>query len=234
MARFVVIDGLDGCGKATQVNIIADYLINNGYKVHKISFPKYESNSSALVKMYLNGEFGKDVNNLNPYVCGSFYAVDRFAQFYKEYFKYFEEDDNTFILADRYISANIIHQASKLNTIDERHDYITWAYDYECNLCKLPKEDITILLTVPPIISQSLLSNRYNDDNSKKDIHENNLNYLQNCYDRLEESVQYIKDNDIANWKWIDCSTIDKKSILSINKITSKIIEILKSQFYNL
>lgn len=229
MAKFIVIDGLDGCGKATQVKCVADYLTKNNYTIHTMSFPAYNSESSALVKMYLNGDFGADATKINPYVCSSFYAVDRFAQFYTKYFKYFEENDNTIILSDRYISANIIHQASKLIDTDDKHKFIEWAYKYECDLCKLPKEDATILLTIPPIVSQSLLNNRYDGDTSKKDIHENSLSYLQTCYNQLNDSVNFINTNHIANWRWIDCSTTDKKSIKPINEITSILIEELKS-----
>lgn len=230
MAKFIVIDGLDGCGKATQVKCVTDYLHKNGYKVRTISFPAYESNSSALLKMYLNGEFGQDASKINPYISSSFYAVDRFAQFYLEYFKYFEEDDNTIILSDRYISANIIHQTSKLSNIKDKHDFIKWTYDYECKLCGLPMEDITILMTIPPEISQSLLSNRYKGDDTKKDIHESNLEYLKTCYDQLKDTVNYINKAHIANWEWLDCSTEDNKSIQPIEDITTMLIDIIEKQ----
>ena len=225
MAKFIVIDGLDGCGKATQVQRLAKYLKEElDYNVHIMSFPAYDSDSSALVKMYLGGEFGKDATKLNPYICSSFYAVDRFASFLKEYNKYFEEDDNTIILADRYLSANIIHQASKINNTNDRHKFIKWVYDFECGLCGLPKEDMTILLTIPPEISQSLMTKRYDGNENKKDIHENSLEYLQKCYDTLEDTVNYINYSYIAKWKWFDCSTDDKKAIKSIEEITDELI----------
>lgn len=230
MAKFVVIDGLDGCGKATQVKLVAEYLTNKGYKVHTITFPAYDSDSSALVKMYLNGEFGEDATKINPYVASSFYAVDRFAQFYKEYFKYFEEDDNTIILADRYVSANIIHQGSKFNNKYSKRLFIQWVYEFECDQCKLPKEDMTILLTIPPEISQSLLTNRYNGDDSKKDIHESSIGYLQECYNQLTDTVDFISRSFFANWRWVDCSTEDKKSIMPIEEITKILIDIIEKQ----
>lgn len=224
MAKFVVIDGLDGCGKATQVKLLSEYLQSINYKTHIISFPAYESNSSTLVKMYLDGEFGQNATKLNPYVCSSFYAVDRFASFIKKYYKYFEEDDNTIILADRYLSANIIHQGSKFNNLQDKHEFIRWVYDFECGLGKLPKEDMTILLTILPEVSQALMTKRYNGNESKKDIHEISIEYLQECYNSLEDTVNYINSKHIANWKWLDCSTEDTKSIKSIEEITSELV----------
>lgn len=229
MAKFVVIDGLDGCGKATQVKSVAEYFNKKGYNVRTMTYPAYDSDSSILVKMYLHGELGKDATEINPYVCASFYAVDRFAQFYQKYFDYFKEDDNTIILADRYVSANVIHQSSKLSTRDDKHNFIKWCYDYECNLGGLPKEDLTILLTIPPKVSQSLINQRYDGDTSKKDIHENSLDYLQHCYDELDDTVKFINMSNTANWLWIDCSTKDNQSIKPIDEITSIIVTAIEN-----
>jgi dTMP kinase len=162
MAKFIVIDGLDGSGKATQSKLLKGSLEKMGKKVVKIDFPKYDSDSSAAVRMYLGGELGKDPETLNPYMCGTFYAVDRFIQYVTDWKKYFDEDDNTVIISDRYLSANIIHQGGKLENREDRLNYAKWCYDLECNKAKLPVENITIILTVPPIISQQLITNRYN------------------------------------------------------------------------
>lgn len=206
MSKFIVIDGLDGCGKATQVKLLKEKLESLGKKVVTIDFPKYESDSSAPVRMYLNGELGDNPELLNPYMCGSFYAVDRCIQYITDWKKYFDEDDNTIILADRYISANIIHQGGKIEDREARFKYTTWCYNYECNLCGLPKEDMTILLTVIPKVSQKLMTDRYKGDESKKDIHESNIKYLEDCYNRLLETKKDIVDNMIANWVHIDCT----------------------------
>jgi len=194
MAKFIVIDGLDGCGKAVQTKLLKEELEKQNYKVIQISFPNYESDSSAPVRMYLNGEIGKDAKLLNPYMCSTFYTVDRCIQYITDWKKYFEEDDNTIILADRYISANVIHQAGKIKSKKEREEFIEWLYDFECDKCSLPREDITILLTVEPKISQKLMSKRYNNDDSKKDIHEADINYLTECYNRLGESLDAIQN----------------------------------------
>lgn len=228
MAKFIVIEGLDGCGKATQTKILGDRLIRDGKKVTAISFPNYESDSSATVKMYLNGEIGVNPSELNPYMCSSFYAVDRFIQFKKEYEKYFEEDDRV-IISDRYISANIIHQGAKLDCQEEREKFIKWCYEYECGLCGLPAEDITIMLTIKPEISQKLLLKRYNNDESRKDIHENNIEYLQKCYDRLKNSVDIVNSIPNMNWEMIDCSLGDT-DIKSIEQISKEIYDTVKNR----
>ena len=200
MAKFIVIDGLDGCGKATQTGLLEKELTKRGKKVHKIEFPKYDSDSSAAVRMYLNGELGSNPEALNPYMCGTFYAVDRYIQYITDWHKYFEEDDNTVVIADRYLSANIIHQGGKLEDREERFRYATWCYTQECGLSKLPKEDITIVLTVKPEISQRLMTKRYNGNEAKKDIHEADLSYLEKCYDRLKWSVHDIMYNYIRSF----------------------------------
>ena len=206
MAKFIVIDGLDGCGKATQTELLKQVLEKMGKKVVKITFPKYDSDSSAPVRMYLGGELGNNPELLNPYMCGSFYAVDRFIQYVTDWKKYFDEDDNTVIISDRYLSANIINQGGKIENTSDRLHYAMWCYNYECNLCKLPKEDMTIILTVKPEVSQKLMTSRYNGHEEKKDIHEADVEYLNKCYDRLKETIHGINDNNIANWVHIDCT----------------------------
>lgn len=223
MAKFIVIDGLDGCGKATQTDLLRQKLEEMGKRVVKIEFPKYDSDSSAAVRMYLNGELGDDPIKLNPYMCGSFYAVDRFIQYVTDWHKYFAEDDNTIIIADRYLSANIIHQGGKIDNRDERYRYATWCYNYECYHCGLPKEDLTIVLTVKPEISQKLMTKRYNGDEAKKDIHEGNLQYLEDCYERLKWTVHDIGTNKLATWVRIDCE--NNGDIDTVENIHNKIME---------
>ena len=224
MAKFIVIDGLDGCGKATQTELLREYLEKKGKKVVKIDFPKYESDSSAAVRMYLNGELGEDATVLNPYMCGSFYAVDRFIQYVTDWKKYFDEDDNTVIIADRYLSANIIHQGAKLDTREKIREYSKWCYEYECSLCGLPKEDMTIILTIKPEISQKLLLDRYNGNENKKDIHENNLEYLNKCYDRISSTIWDINNMELAEWVHIDCTDADGESVKTREDIHKHII----------
>lgn len=109
MGKLIVIDGLDGSGKATQVGRLYSYLKEQGRNVHKASFPEYSSGSSKAVRMYLNKELGDDLYKLNPYACSSFYAVDRVIQFIMTLGDLYNEPDSI-ILCDRYISANVIYQ----------------------------------------------------------------------------------------------------------------------------
>lgn len=228
MAKFIVIDGLDGCGKATQTELLREALEKMGKKVVKIDFPKYDSESSAPVRMYLGGELGDNPELLNPYMCGTFYAVDRFIQYVTDWKKYFDEDDNTIIIADRYLSANIIHQGGKIKSRVDRMQYAKWCYDLECNKAGLPVEDITILLTIEPEISQKLLSERYNGDESKKDIHEGNIEYLENCYNRLHETVDDINHQPLgikSTWVEIHCDDVINNTVDTRESIHKCIME---------
>ena len=153
-------------------------------------------------------------------MCGTFYAVDRFIQYVKDWKKYFDEDDNTIIIADRYLSANIIHQGGKIVDRIDRQKYIEWCYDIECNKAGLPVEDLTIILSITPELSQKLMSERYDGDESKKDIHECNVDYLKDCYERLKETIYDIDDKKLAlssKWLNINCETIENKVETRLN-----------------
>ena len=172
----IVIEGLDGSGKATNANALCEKLASLGKKVRKISFPDYESDSSALVKMYLAGQFGKKPEDVNAYAASAFYAVDRFASFKKDWEEDYKRGD--WIIADRYTTSNAVHQASKLEG-DARDAYFEWLYDFEFNKMGLPRPDAVIYLDVLPEVSQKLMTGRYSGDENKKDIHEADISYLE-------------------------------------------------------
>src|SRR3712207_2277438 len=115
---FVIESGTDGSGKATQTKILYDRLIDDGYRVKKIEFPNYDSDSSALIKMYLNGDFGDKATDVDPYIASTFYAVDRYASYKLEWEDFYLEGG--IILADRYATSNMVHQASKMEPGLER------------------------------------------------------------------------------------------------------------------
>ena len=174
MGRLVVLDGLDGSGKTTQFEIIGKKL-EKLHTVKPISFPDYENPSSALVKMYLNGEISGSAAGVNAYAASSFYAVDRYASykmFWEENYKRGE-----LILASRYVSSNAIHQMVKLPE-EQWESYLDWLEDYEYGKLGLPKPDMVIFLDMPVEISQKLMSGRYHGDESRKDIHESDVEYL--------------------------------------------------------
>lgn len=139
MGKLIVIEGLDGSGKATQSKLLYDHLIRRGKKVIHVSFPDYESDSSALVKMYLNGEFGQDPNSVNAYAASSFYAVDRYASYKRRWSR--EYKDGSIVIADRFTTSNMIHQCSKLPK-GQWDMYKKWLLDYEYKLLGIPEPSI--------------------------------------------------------------------------------------------
>ncbi len=215
-SKFIVIEGLDGSGKGTQSNILFETLVTRGYKVKKITFPDYDSPTSSLVKMYLGGELGDSPDAVNAYAASAFYAVDRVASFIKSWKKDYEECD--YLIADRYVTSNIIYQMTKLSE-DEYDEYIEWCEDFEYNRLGVPKPDTVIYLDMPPAVSQKLMSGRYNGDESKKDIHEKNMNFLLSC----RESALYALDK--LNWIHLSCATGDTPK--SRENISQQILEIL-------
>ena len=229
MGKLIVIDGLDGCGKQTQVELVKVALEKQGYKVHKIDFPKYESLSSGPVRMYLNGDIDKDLKNLNPYMCSLFYSVDRGIQFISDFKKYYEGD--YIILADRYISANIIYQSSKFETIEQKEAFFAWLYDVEVNKIGIPCDDLTLALTLPIEVSQKLMTARYHGNEASKDLHESNTRFLNECRETLDLACNYLPKIGY-NWVKVDCSSSDgwiksKEEITNI--LLSYIMPIVKT-----
>ena len=217
--KLIVIEGLDGSGKATQSELVCSYLKAQGYKTAKLTFPDYNEKTSALVKMYLSGELGTDANAVNAYAASSFYSVDRVASYIKTWKTVYENSD--FIIADRYTTSNIIYQMSKLDTA-EYDEFIDWLYDFEYNKLLLPKPDLVMFLDVNPEVSQKLLLKRYQGDESKKDIHEKNFQYLLQC---RSSSMYAIKK---LGWHVINCS--DATSIRSKEEICKDILEKIKTK----
>lgn len=183
MGKLIVIEGVDASGKATQTGLLFEYLKNKNEKTVKIEFPDYESESSGLVKMYLRGEFGKNAEDVNPYVASTFFAADRFASYKTKWGKLYE--DGYTVIADRYVTANMLHQASKFDNIEDKVKFIEWLYDFEYNLYNLPKPDLKLFLNVPPEVSFELMRDRLNKftDEEEKDIHESDKEYLKKTYD---------------------------------------------------
>lgn len=215
MGLIIVIDGLDGSGKATQAAYIHQWLLDNGYNAHKISFPDYDSDSSFAVKMYLNGELGVHAENLNPYMCSTFYAIDRAIQYIKRLKDILNQKD-AIIISDRYISANIIHQGGKLVNIEEREEFFKWLYDLETNKMGIPKEDITIFLEMPVWKSQELMTKRYKGDEGKKDIHESNIKYLEMCYESSASAIEILNK---LGYRWDKISCLTEESELKTREV---------------
>ena len=196
MGKLIVIEGLDGSGKGTQAELLTERLRQQGEAVRKVSFPDYASDSSALVKMYLSGQFGTDPADVNAYAASTFYAVDRFASFKRDWGKFYA--DGGIIVADRYTTSNAVHQCSKLPR-EQWDGFLVWLFDFEYRLLGIPTPDAVIYLNVDPAVSQRLMTGRYRGDESKKDIHEGNLSYLQ----RSREAAAYCSRK--LGWREIAC-----------------------------
>lgn len=171
----IVIEGLDGSGKATQAKLLFESLRQQGKNVRQVSFPDYDSDSSALVKMYLAGDFGSDPGDVNAYAASTFFAVDRYASFKKNWREFYE--NGGVVIADRYTTSNAVHQCSKLPEA-EWEGYLNWLFHFEYDLLGIPAPDRVFYLQTDPGMSQKLLTERYRGDEKKKDIHERNADYL--------------------------------------------------------
>lgn len=217
MGKLIVIEGLDGSGKGTQAQILFERLEKEGRKVKKISFPVYSSDSSALVRMYLAGQFGSRPGDVNAYAASSFYAVDRFASFKSDWGK--EYNDDYIIIADRYTTSNGVHQCSKLPD-EEWNGFMDWLYDFEYSKLGIPAPDEVIYLDMSPLVSRKLLSGRYSGDESKKDIHEKDREYL----DRSRQAARFCADHD--KWTTIKCD--DDENPYSIEEISAIVYDTIK------
>ena len=204
MGKLFVIDGTDGSGKQTQFMKLQERLKSENIDYKTVSFPNYESPSSALVKMYLSGEFGLDAKKISPYIASTFYAVDRFATFKKGFEEYY--NNGGIILADRYTTANMVHQAGKIKDAEERQKFLDWLLDFEFSLYGLPKPTRTFFLNMPTEYAIELMKNRENKFThaQAKDIHESDSSHLQDSYNAACSLV------DKYDWYEVKCVKNDK------------------------
>ena len=195
--KLIVLEGIDGSGKATQSDLLEKELQKMGKKVMHISFPDYESDSSALVKMYLKGDFGKDPSAVNPYAASLFYAVDRFASYRMKWKSFYE--DGGIVIADRYTTSNMVHQMTKQDDPAEREAFLAWLEKTEYEELELPRPDQVILLDIPLSISENLVKERAKQGGSM-DIHEQHVEYLRKCHAAYQELVTRY------GWTKISCA----------------------------
>lgn len=200
MGKLIVIEGVDSSGKETQTKKLYERLKYEGNNVIKVEYPNYNSKSSTLVKMYLNGEFGNKPEDVNSFAASTFYAVDRYASFVKEWKEFYE--NGGVIIADRYTTSNMLHQAYKIDNINEREKFIDWIWDLEFKKMGLPIPDEVIFLNMPPEVSRKLMKNRLNKitGETKKDIHESDDEHINKAYnDACWVANKY-------NWNEVKCS----------------------------
>lgn len=214
--KLYVIEGLDGSGKATQSELLYRTFLEQEIPVRKVSFPNYESDSSALVRMYLRGDFGQDPSDVNAYAASSFYAADRYAGYKSDWGAFYEKGG--VIIADRYTTSNAVHQCSKLPE-EEWDGFLDWLFHYEYGLLGIPAPDAVIYLEVDPQISQKLMEGRYGGDEGKKDIHERNVAYLQDSARAAAYCARRL------GWHTVQCSVGGR--MRTVGDIQARIREIL-------
>lgn len=203
--KIIAIEGTDGSGKQTQTKKLIERLKKENYDVYSISFPNYSSESSAPVRMYLNGDMGNTPSDVSAKAASIFFAVDRYITYKKEFEQLYKQKNKVFVF-DRYTASNIIHQGSKLMTeakVDDikLNEFVLWLSTLEHEDLKIPKADITIYLNVPLNYTKKLRENRSNkiDNGEKQDIHESNDDYLNTCaYTGLAAAT-------LLNWQVIEC-----------------------------
>lgn len=210
--KLIVIDGLDGSGKSTQAQLLWERLKELPGGAELISYPDYEKPSSTLVRMYLNGEFSENADDVNAYAASTFYAADRYAGYMQHWGPLYRQGKT--ILASRYVSSNAIHQMVKLPRA-EWDAFLAWLADYEYEKLELPRPDLVLFLDMPRIVADRLILSRYGGDESKKDIHERNRAYLEKC----EQSAQYAAQK--KGWHVIPCS--DGTNPLPVDTIAEQI-----------
>ena len=217
MGILITLDGLDGSGKQTQSERLYENLKSVGYPVKLISFPDYDSPSSALVKMYLGGEFSSDPDFVNAYAASSFFAVDRYASFAKDWKK--DYDEGTIIIANRYTTANAIHQLTKLSD-ERREEFLEWLCDFEFAKLGIPAPDLALFLEVPVEVSLSLIEKRHDDTGREIDIHEN-AGHLTRAYSAALFSAEKL------GWTTVHCT--DNGAMRTREDISEEIFNTVKN-----
>lgn len=212
----IVMEGLDGSGKGTQTALLYEKLKAKTQAIRRISFPNYDSPSSALVKMYLGGEFGSSPEDVNAYAASAFYAVDRYASYQMDWRADYEK--GVLFLADRYATSNIVYQLVKLPQ-EQWKEYIRWMEDFEYGRLGIPRPDLVVYLDVPADVSQKLLSSRYHGDNSQKDIHERDFMFQQRC----RACALYAAE--VQGWKVIPCTS--KGQMRPVEEISEEILRLV-------
>lgn len=214
--KLIVIEGTDGSGKATQIAILAKRLRKEGKKVKVLDFPQYGKPSAYFVEKYLRGEYGK----VGPYKASLFYALDRYDISF-EIKKWLREGN--IILSNRYVSANMGHQAGKIKDQKEREYYEKWLTNLEYEIFSIPKPDLTILLVMPPEMGQKLVNKKKTRKylkGAKRDIHEKDLGHLKDAFHAYLEVAK--------KYRWVVINCIEKETLLTPLSIHKEILKKLE------
>ena len=196
MGKLIVIEGTDGSGKSTQFKLLQQRLNQENQSFKCLEFPRYAEPSSALIKLYLGGEFGSHPTDVNCYAASTFYAVDRYASYKQDWGQWYE--NGGLVLTGRYTTSNAVHQASKEEG-EKQTDFLKWLYEFEYGLLGLPRPDLTIYLDVPTDFTEQLMRRREQDTQTKADIHEKDTAYLSACRRTGRAAAAYY------GWTVIEC-----------------------------
>ena len=196
MGKLILIEGTDGSGKSTQFRRLQQRLEQENRQFKHLVFPRYSEPSSALIRMYLGGEFGGSPADVNAYAASAFYAVDRFASYKQDWGTWYEQGG--LVLSDRYTTSNAVHQASK-ECGEKQQAFLKWLYEFEYDKLGLPRPDLIIYLDVPTDFTEKLLRGREAATNTCADIHEKDMSYLATCRETGRAAANFY------NWTVIDC-----------------------------
>lgn len=195
--KLIVFEGTDGSGKATQSELLCQELTRRGIPYRKLTFPRYQEESSALVRLYLGGAFGQKPGDVNAYAAAAFYSVDRYASYKQDWGGYYEAGG--LLIADRYTTSNAVHQASKLPD-GEREKFLDWLFGFEYGLLGLPEPSLVFYLDVPTEVTERLMRERERATHTAADIHEADDAYLREC----RENARGVAAR--CGWQSVDCT----------------------------
>jgi len=216
MGYLIAFDGIDASGKTTQAKILEKKLKESGKDILYLTFPDYGSESSSLVKLYLRGDLGKNPNDVNAYAASSFYAADRYISYMKNW-KEFYGKENAVILANRYTTANAVHQLSKLPET-EWDKFLDWLYDYEFKKLGIPEPDLVVLFDMHPDVAIKLIEERAKETQTTKDIHEMDFEYLRKSYDAGLYAAKYLGWEKIVCYRRNDANVLVPKTREEISR----------------
>ena len=212
MGKLIVIEGTDGSGKSTQFALLTQRMDQENRPFRRLVFPRYSEESSALIRMYLGGQFGTHPSDVNAYAASSFYAVDRYASYKQDWGKWYEEGG--LVLSDRYTTSNAVHQASK-EPAEKQAVFLNWLYEFEYDKLGLPRPDLVIYLDVPTDFTEKLMRSREASTNTKADIHEKDMAYLATCRQTGRAAA--------AHYGWTVISCVKDGQMRSIEDIHQEI-----------
>ncbi|MDD4716253.1 MAG: deoxynucleoside kinase [Oscillospiraceae bacterium] len=217
--KLVVLEGTDGSGKSTQMQLLCERFRSEGRPFRKLTFPRYQEPSSWMVRMYLKGLFGKNPSDINAYAASTFYAVDRFASYAVEWKDAYRAGG--FFLADRYATSNAVHQTSKLPE-EEWALFFDWLADFEYVKLELPRPDLVLFLDMPVSQSLTLLRQREKETGTRADIHEGNQRYLAACHKSGLAAAEYY------GWRKISC--VEGEKVREAGAIHEEIYRLISAE----